>query len=147
MNNHNTTTARWLGYAGVLPFALCAINLLTGWPLFDGFALQVFVVYSAVILSFLGGIRWGLAIQQPAPATSQMVLSVLPSLAGLGCLLLSTPLMQIVALTVAYTTQGLLDWQAPPVNMPDWMIRLRFRLSTLVLICHGLAIVAVMRWV
>lgn len=144
--NDKQKTAHLLGYAGVLPFLICAINLFTEWPLFTGFALQVFVIYSAVILSFLGGIRWGLALQQQPLSTGALILSVMPSLVALSCLLLSTPLSQIIALTIAFTAQGLLDWRHAPAGMPDWMISLRLRLTIIVLACHGIAIAAVMRW-
>ena len=38
--------------------------------------------YSAVILSFLGGIRWGLGLASRDPKASTFLLSVSPSLAG-----------------------------------------------------------------
>ncbi len=144
-NNNKPLIAYWLGYAGVLPFLFTAINLHTEWPLFTGFALQVFVIYSAVILSFLGGIRWGLALQHPL-SVNALILAVAPSLVALGCLLLSTPFWQIAALGIAFLLQGLLDWRHAPDGMPKWMIQLRGQLTLMVLACHGIALAAVMRW-
>ncbi len=140
------TIAQWLGYLGVIPFLFCAINLLTGGPLFDGFALQVFVIYSAVILSYLGGIRWGLAMVQTSPTGWPLILAVLPSLAALGSLLLATPMMQLAALASFFAAQGILDRLSPPVGMPDWMISLRLRLTILVITAHLMALVALARW-
>ncbi len=135
-----------LGYTGVLPFLFSAVNLHTGWPLFNGFALQIFVLYSAIILSFLGGIRWGLGILQQPLRTVSMLLAVLPSLIALACLLLSQPFWQIAALLLAFSLQGLLDWRYPPAGMPAWMAGLRLRLTGLVVLCHGIALLAVVQW-
>ena len=139
-------TAKLLGFAGVLPFLVTAINLHTGWPLFNGFALQVFVTYSAIILSFLGGIRWGLALNQSPMPTGSLVLSVLPSLVALACLLLAQPFWQIAALGLAFAAQGVLDWHFTPVGMPIWMRKLRMQLSFWVVSCHVITLFAVQRW-
>lgn len=148
MQNHSqpSTLAKWLGYLGVLPFLLTSINLHISWPLFNGFALQVFIIYSAVILSFLGGIRWGLALLQPPPNNTAMLLSVLPSIAALSCLLLAQPFWQIVSLAIAFTAMVILDWLYRPSGMPNWMLSLRIQLTILVVSCHGIALVAVRRW-
>ncbi len=140
------STARWLGYLGVIPFIFCAVNLLISWPLFDGFALQVFVIYSAVILSYLGGIRWGLALTQSPQTPWPLVLAVLPSLAALGSLLLATPMLQITSLVIFYAAQGLLDRFLPAAGMPQWMIRLRLQLTIIAIAAHLLALVALSRW-
>jgi hypothetical protein len=137
--------ARWLGLAGVLPFAATALNLHLGWPLFDGFALQVFVVYGAVILSFLGGIRWGAAATVGTGAPTY-ALAVLPSLAALTCVLLPRPGLQIAALGGAFALMGLLDGLLPATGMPPWMRRLRSQLSTAVVLLHGIAWLAVRQW-
>jgi hypothetical protein len=50
---------------------------------------RAFLAYSAVILSFLGGVHWGaaaMAAPGAAGVTTQYVLSVLPSLVGWGAL-------------------------------------------------------------
>jgi len=141
-SNQQQRMANWLGYLGIIPFLFCAINLLIDWPLFNGFALQVFVIYSAVILSYLGGIRWGLALAQPSTSQWSLVLAVLPSFAALGSLLLATPIMQLSALMIFFAAQGLLDQLYPATGMPSWMIKLRLRLTLLVIATHVLAIIA-----
>jgi hypothetical protein len=53
--------AALLGYAGVIPFAVLAVLQTLGFEFPGRDALSGFVAYGAVILSFLGGIRWGAA--------------------------------------------------------------------------------------
>lgn len=139
-------SARLTGYGGAFLFLATAVNLWTGWPLFDGFALQVFVVYSALILSFLGGIRWGLALPGTVKSSS-LLIAVVPNLYALGCLLLNQPQHQIAALTIGFIGMLLLDWFAAPLHMPAWMVRLRLYLGLIVIATHVLAWLAVSRWV
>lgn len=83
-------TARALGYAGILPQALCVGLILIGheWryvALAGGFA------YAAAIFSFLGGVWWGQAVQNAratGPAsTGAYVVAVMPSLIAVALFL------------------------------------------------------------
>ncbi|MEQ9520622.1 MAG: DUF3429 domain-containing protein, partial [Parvibaculum sp.] len=56
-------SARLLGYGGLVPFAGTGIVSWFLWPSeMSDAALRVQLVYAALILSFLGGIRWGIAM-------------------------------------------------------------------------------------
>ena len=67
---------------GAIPFIALAVAMgLLSAPTNSTAALWL-QTYSAVILSFLGGIRWGLALAGRDPKASTFVLSVWPSLAG-----------------------------------------------------------------
>lgn len=81
--------ARRLGLGGLIPFVALAAAL---WlvPAADrplaGIAL---LGYGASIVSFLGGIHWGLAMREgPAPSMPSLLWGVLPSLLGWAALLL-----------------------------------------------------------
>lgn len=65
-----------LGFGGVLPFAAGALVTTVA----PGFTLgvQATQLYAASILSFLGGVHWGLALRNPA--SRDFVVSVVPSL-------------------------------------------------------------------
>lgn len=84
--------ARPLGYGGLVPFAACALLMLVvpdaGTRDFAGRAL---LAYGAVILSFLGGVHWGLVLRGAPPdrAGGLLAAGVVPSLVGWGALLLS----------------------------------------------------------
>ena len=64
MNNINTipSAARWLGFGGLLPFAATASLALYPALSLNDIATRALLAYGAVILSFLGGVRWGIAI-------------------------------------------------------------------------------------
>jgi hypothetical protein len=70
-----------LGLAGVLPFWLLAATaaLKPEWNTLSG---AVVAHYAALILSFLGGARWGLEIGNPHPSPVTVALAMLPTLAG-----------------------------------------------------------------
>ena len=75
--------ARYLGYAGLIPFYAAAIGAhLTDNPVTLHLLVQAQLVYGAVIASFLGAVHWGLAMAVPELPARTFVLSVLPGLAG-----------------------------------------------------------------
>jgi len=89
-----------LGYGGLLPFVACAGVLLLPETGMHEMASRLLVGYGAVILSFLGGVHWGLVLGAPSPrAPSVLMIGVLPSLAGWLTLLL--PLEKALAIQVA----------------------------------------------
>ncbi len=93
--------AQALGFGGLMPFVAAAFAMVL---LPDGgsrdLAARILVGYGAVILSFLGGVHWGLILRdRPAEAVRPLTMAVLPSLAGWSTLLL--PFEQAVAVQVA----------------------------------------------
>lgn len=72
-----------LALAGFVPFAvLTGAQFVPGATMIQTLGLAALKVYAAIILSFLGGIRWGIAVKT-APAHGEMgtyLLSVVPSL-------------------------------------------------------------------
>jgi hypothetical protein len=92
--------AALLGYAGLLPFLACAVALLLPEAGLREAAARLLPGYGAVILSFLGGVHWGLVLRSPSPrAPALLAIGVLPSLAGWLSLLL--PLEKALAAQVA----------------------------------------------
>lgn len=131
-----------LGAAGLIPFLACALQIATAWPLerrMIGPALHALTIYGAVILSFMGGVQWGLATAQP-PAANQAEwrrygMSVLPAMvawAGVwtarqsGLILLAGGF----ALLLAYDL-----WTVARGEAPAWYGRLRIGLTAIALAC------------
>jgi hypothetical protein len=76
-----SVTAKLLGRAGLLPFVTGAVLCWWGPPAWHAQAGLALAAYAAVIVSFLGGIHWGLAMRQtPAPSPVLLGCGVLPSL-------------------------------------------------------------------
>jgi glutaredoxin len=127
--------ARWLGYAGVVPFALglAALLLLEPGALQER-ALSLALAYGAVILSFLGAVHWGRLLERGAldhdPA--QAAWGVLPSILGWLSLALPAPatvLVQLVLFVQVYLVDRRL-LRGEPFAGP--YLRLRGRLTGLV---------------
>ncbi len=132
------TTAALLGAAGALPFIMLAIGplLLSSVPRDP--AQIALATYGAVILSFLGGVHWGLALavngQRTAPTRYRwrLVLSVVPSLVGWGALFLPA-VWNLVTLAGAFVVMLLVDLSAGTRSgAPAWYPRLRWPLSVTV---------------
>ena len=121
------TAARWLGFAGLLPFAAAALLALTPNAPLHTLALPALLAYGAVILSFLGGIRWGLAMAaNAADLPARLALSVLPSLLAWLALLLA-PRAGLLLLALGFAAMLLLDQRIG--DAPAWYPRLRLPLS------------------
>ena len=91
-----SAVAWMLGLAGLIPFlAGAALQWFSppGWRMLAGLAL---LTYGAVIVSFLGGIHWGLAMRSAQPTSARLVWGVVPSLLGWLAVLLDSPWGQAV---------------------------------------------------
>jgi hypothetical protein len=130
-------SAAWLGGLGALPFIglAGAMPLLTGGP--RSLAADALVAYGATILSFLGGIHWGLAIAPQSGASrarlpARLILSVIPSLAAWVALLVAdTAGLFILALAVAAMLW--VDLRATRSGeAPAWYPNLRIPLTCIV---------------
>lgn len=129
-----------LGYAGVIPFIAAVVLMGSTGPELKQIALDAFLVYGAVILSFLGGIRWGAAATAKSDANLALIVSVLPSLWAAVCLLLPSSEASAWALMTGFMLMGLADWLYPGLGVASWMRPLRIRLTLLVILFHLLAI-------
>ena len=121
-----------LGLAGLIPFVAAAAAQWASLPLLAPEAgLRLAIIYGAIILSFLGGIRWGTAIgpYDSGRQTMEFSASVLGSLAGLAAAFL--PSIPALALLIAgFLMQGL--WDVMSVDsgrLPNWFGRLRMILT------------------
>lgn len=131
-----------LGYGGLLPFVLGAALIWIVRLDAHAYVTESLSAYAAVILSFLGGIHWGLGMRgmgmqglgmqgqaqkQPAP-TSMFVWGVLPSLVAWVAVVMPAYaglVVQGVALVICY----LVDRRVYPRCGASAWLTLRFRLT------------------
>ena len=119
--------------AGLLPFiASTALVFLSGEE--SQVAVVVEALYGAVILSFLGGARWGIEIQRMAPRAGVITLTMAPSVLGFGAALWtmggdqgSNAASGLGALAALFIATGVWDVTSPDV--PEWYPRLRIALT------------------
>jgi hypothetical protein len=130
--------AWFLTIAGVVPFVVATAALFAS----DAAAVRVpaitaLVTYAAVILSFLGGIEWGLAIRDESGNESTRAialgLSTVPSLAAWGVLWLPSATWQVGAALGLFVAVWAADqWMAARGLLPAWFVDLRTVVSALV---------------
>lgn len=122
----------WLGLGGLVPFVALAgakvmdVEVVAGVPVHGAL-----VAYALAILSFLGGIRWGLALtyENGGRAARDYVISIVPPLVGWASLALAAP-SDLVALAIAFVLLGLLDYGLVcREDAPEWFGNLRLGLS------------------
>lgn len=136
-------TAWVVGVVGLVPFVLMAGLILYAGRDFIAFASLVLALsgYSAVILSFLGGIRWGAALAGASAGRATLILSVLPAPVGWLILFIPSPWM-FAAFAVAFALQGAFDVAAARHgSLPAWTGRLRLLLTAAVILCFAAAFV------
>jgi len=136
-------TLAWrLGWAGLSPFVLALAfwtwGLASARPDVVGPAQDAFLFYSAVILSFLGGLRWG-RVMSAGALPSGYVLAVLPSLWAFPALFLP-PLQAVVALGCGFALALWFDTRADTLPATPGFRQLRRRLSLVVIAAHMLAL-------
>lgn len=135
----NRGLARLLGYAGLLPFIFCVATIWFAPSELGGFAAGALLYYAAVILSFLGGILWGVAITSQERRFGLLWFSIVPPLIAWVALLVPVEIA-IWLLCAAFLLQGLWDRHCVRLAIfPQWYGRLRLSLTTLVVILLLLA--------
>jgi len=131
-------TAWLLSAAGLIPcFAGATYLLLAGFGASWSFvALLGVITYGAVILSFLGGIRWGLAVAAPESETASttLIASTVPSLIGWAATLCPVP-YALALLIAGFVGQAYWDWRAGKSGIFEpWFANLRMKISGLVIL-------------
>lgn len=124
----------WLGLAGLAPFIGLALAIALHGPELFGFdAARALRGYGAVILSFLGGAHWGLALRHPAPDTrAALYLGAMapPLWAWAGLLTGGAAGLGMLGLGLA--VHGAVDGMAATrFAAPRWYPRLRMLLAAL----------------
>ena len=130
--------AWFLAFAGAIPFLLATGALFVS----DASSVRVpaitaLVTYSAVILSFLAGIEWGLAIRDESgnevTRAIALGLGTVSSLAAWAVLWLPSPTWQVGAALALFVAAWAADqWMASRGLLPTWFVDLRTVISALV---------------
>ena len=132
-------SALLLGVAGLIPFFGLALwqGRVSDELLADRLILA-YIFYAASILSFLGGIGWGLAIseQDPMQRGLSFSMSTLPSLVGWAAAFINVQNLafSLAILGMGFVLQGIWDFYLVRNNRaPRWFGTLRMGLTLAVL--------------
>ena len=117
--------------AGLAPFIMGFIlTIQPGWvPMSRGAIETAIIGYGVLILSFLGGVRWGLRLQGGAGSDLTFIIGILGAIAGFFILLMPYT-VGLVVLTFGFALQG--AWDVWSGGVPAFYARLRGVMTWLV---------------
>lgn len=143
MNHRIPRVPQLLGAGGLLPFVALALMLWALPAAYTETAVTWLLAYSAVILSFVGALHWGVALVHPEMGDRErgllMAWSVVPALVAWIALALP-PLAGTLAILIMFAVQLVADHVLVrhfPVT--PWFLHLRRRLTVVVVVCLALA--------
>jgi len=136
------TPAVVLGTAGLIPFLFLTGVLVSGNDSSSTVAREALFAYSIAILSFMGAVHWGLAMNTTPVAQPwrKYFVSVIPALAATATVFIEGAGLQFIWLAVCFV--GLLVYDLYAVRRgeaPSWYPRLRWPLTLIVCACLGAA--------
>jgi hypothetical protein len=108
-------------------------------------AIAALVTFAAVILSYLGGIEWGLALQERGGTERTRAvglgLSTIPALAAWGILWAPSPRWQVGAALALFVVVWAADlWLARQGLIPSWFVDMRTAVTAAVCVILGVAL-------
>ena len=125
-----------LGYLGLIPFVFGAITVLLSQQLVS-LAFQAFILYSLAILSFMGGVHWGLALITGTRQSTRLLISVVPVVAAWICLIALPAPLTLAVLGGGFIAQWFIDRPIlAELPIPSWYLEMRPRLAYVVAGCH-----------
>lgn len=133
-----------LSIAGALIFAGLTAVLVSGESHVRIPAIAGIVTFGVVVLSYLGGIEAGLALNDHVATEKtravSLFLSTIPSLAAWGVLWLGSPQQQIGATIAIFIAVWCADlWLARHGLIPSWFVDMRTAVTALVCLILGVA--------
>ena len=130
--------ARTIGLAGLIPFVACAVAVWAGTPEIQLEGLRMQMGYAAVILTFLGGVHWGRALQTDSMAGigwERLIWSVTPCLIAWIALRMH-PAIALFVFIGTFSLAFFIDRRAVKAGfLPDWYLDLRKVLTLGALMC------------
>lgn len=133
-----------LGYAGLIPFFLMTLGVWTAETTWIGDFVKGQLAYAMVILSFLGGVHWGVALLTntlPEDISRRaLAWGVTPSLIAWCATLFSG--FGFAVMMAGFIAALQVDKQLyVAYGMPDWLIPVRKRLTTVVVLLLLLTVI------
>lgn len=138
-------SALLLGVAGLIPFFGLSLGVgLVGDPVLAERMTLAFVFYAAAILSFLGGVGWGLAMNETDAAQRGLAfgISIVPALIAWAGAFINVQNLDftLAIFAAAFFVQGGWDFHLMQTRRaPRWFGRLRLGLTVAVLISIAVA--------
>jgi hypothetical protein len=127
----------FLGLAGLIPFYGALIGGQFAPSPYDGVSVTILFAYGAIILSFLGGTRWGFEIsaRPEGPGFFTMLFSIVPSFLGLIAAIsqYAAPTIGLSLLMAGFFAMWLWDFASSGGSTRRWPLWYRPLRTTLTL--------------
>jgi uncharacterized membrane protein YidH (DUF202 family) len=128
-----------IGVLGLIPFVMLSLGSVSANTARDQVSVLLLIGWGAVILSFLGGVHWGFALEDEAPPAerSRLVLGVVPALIGWVSFAVSLSMaaatIGLAVLIAGYVGTIVVEWRASRRDLlPAGYIWLRLGLTVVV---------------
>ena len=135
--------ANLMGFGGLIPFFLCAGVAHSGVSPWNMLAFMACGIYGGIILSFIGAVHWGLAMQDGRPQR-YFVWSVMPAIYAWPMVVTLDAELTLLALIPGFLIAWGVDYRAWEAGLlPGWYMRLRHILTlgaTLAMAAASLAV-------
>ena len=128
---YNQTVAKILGYGGLLPFIIS--NILVFYHPNNTNIFDMITIYSYCIISFLGGIYWGVGLYAKVNAIKYFIISTLPViLIFISLVLIFNQLYKFIFIIATLNLFLLLEiFYLKDTRLSKWFYTLRIRLNIL----------------
>jgi hypothetical protein len=142
---NNSHLIKLLTYLGALPFFLAIYIGLSKQSFLDVVGIDWFLSYGLLILSFMAGTLWGQVVNQSIKIKRIALLSNAIALSAWFALLLADPAVVLIIMAVGFVALYLLEVVVmSPIKRPNYYRALRLRVTTLVVVAHGLMLLQVL---
>lgn len=144
MRTSASTLTAILAVLGVIPFVFATYLSWSGQVFFEKSGLNLFITYSAIILSFMGGTLWGQFIHKNIDALSRYVL-ISSNFLAIGAwfsLLIYVPVLSIGLLFLGFISTFWVEVRALKHNESTnaRYLNLRFIVTIIVCVLHLLVL-------
>jgi hypothetical protein len=141
----NSNLIKLLTYLGALPFFLAVYIGPSNQSFLDLMGIQWFLTYGLLILSFMAGTLWGQVVNEPVKIKRIALVSNAITLSAWLAFLLADPEVVLVTMALGFVALYLLEVVIiSPIKRPDYYLVLRLRVTTLVVVAHGLMLFQVL---
>jgi len=136
MDQNNQKLAVRLGFAALAPFVLLTLLCWIVHPDWLGYFIRGQLYYGLAILSFLGGLHWGVIMKgdhgNHEETRKALIWGVTPTLLGWASMINMGLgfVMQVVGFALAYRFDKQRYQQQ---NLPDWFLHLRLQMTRVVI--------------
>ena len=136
---NNSKLIKLLTYLGALPFFLAICVSFSSRTFLGIGASEWFLSYGLVILSFMAGSLWGQVVNEGVRVKRIALASNLVTLAAWFAFLLADSSIVLVIVALGFIALYVVEALAMShVTRPDYYLSLRLRVTTLVVLAHGI---------